>query len=151
MDANPRDRREVESVDPDERLQERRRERDEEDYRFWCESTYRMVQLGDESLHPADILDQLATDAARRGRAEASDQVRSELEQTVCDLFPAPIAVPFTGPVSSISNASETMPGTWSAWLTRHSRLHPHLSMKPFWRDLTTSWHRPQKVHDGQS
>jgi hypothetical protein len=56
-----------------------------------------MIKLGQEEFHPADIFDKLAPDAARRGRDEASAQTRGDLEQTVCERFPAPIAAPFHG------------------------------------------------------
>lgn len=95
MDSLSRDHIELERLDPDQRLLDRRRTRDDEDYRQWCESTYGMVELGQEVIHPADVLNTLAPDAARRGRADASTQVRTDLEQSVCEQFPAPIAVPF--------------------------------------------------------
>jgi hypothetical protein len=96
-DSPARDQLETERLDPDQRLLDRRRTRDEEDYRAWCESTFGMVEVGQEVFHPADVLDKLAPDAARRGRADAAAQVRTDLEQSVCDQFPAPIAVPFHG------------------------------------------------------
>lgn len=94
-DSPARDQLEVERLDPAQDLLDRRRKRDEEDYRLWCESAYGMVEVGQEVFHPADVLDKLAPDAARRGRADASSQVRIDLEQSVCEQFPAPIAVPF--------------------------------------------------------
>lgn len=94
-DASARDQPEPESLDPGQALIDRRRERDERDYRDWCENSYGMIELGQEKFHPADILDKLARDAARRGRDEASTQARAELEQIVCEQFPAQIAVPF--------------------------------------------------------
>lgn len=93
-DTPARDQLETERLDPDQALVERRRARDEQDYRDWCESLHGMIELGQEEFHPADVLE-LAADAARRGRDDASAQVRTDLEQAVCDLFPAPIAVPF--------------------------------------------------------
>ena len=94
-DALARDQPEVESLDPDQALVTRRNARDERDYRERCAESYGMVELGEEVFHPADILEALAPDAARRGRDEASTQAREDLEQTVCEQFPAPIAVPF--------------------------------------------------------
>ncbi|MEO8059976.1 MAG: hypothetical protein ABI671_16810 [Burkholderiales bacterium] len=94
-DSPARDRLETEGLDPDEVLVERRHARDEQNYRDWCESSYGMIAIGQEEIHPADILDKCAPDAARRGRADALVQVRTDLEQEVCDAFPAPIAVPF--------------------------------------------------------
>jgi hypothetical protein len=94
-DLRARDQLEVERLDPAQGLLDRRRRRDEEDYRLWCESAYGTVEVGQEVFHPADVLDKLAPDAARRGRADASSQVRSDLEQSVCEQFPGPIAVPF--------------------------------------------------------
>ena len=96
-DALGRDQPESESLNPDQALVERRRERDERDYRDRCEDSYGMIRLGQEEFHPADILDKLAPDAARRGRAEAKTQALEDLEQIVCEQFPAPIAVPFHG------------------------------------------------------
>lgn len=97
IDSPARDQMEAERLDPDQRLVELRRTRDEEAYRVWCESSYGMVELGQEVFHPADVLDKLAPDAARRGRDDASAQVRTDLEQAVCEQFPATIAVPFHG------------------------------------------------------
>lgn len=92
-----RDQVESERLGPNQPLLDRRRDRDEEDYRTWCETAYGMIELGQEVFHPADVLDKLAPDAARRGRDDAMAQVRSDLKQTVCEQFPAPIAVPFHG------------------------------------------------------
>lgn len=80
---------------PAERLRDRRKERDELDYRNQCENVFGFVILGDEKIHPADVLDNCAPDAARRGRAEVKEQIRSAVEQDVCDLFPATIAIPW--------------------------------------------------------
>ena len=96
-DALARDQPEAESPHPDQALVERRRARDEQAYRDWCEDSYEIVKLEQEEFHPADIFDKLAPDAARRGRDEASAQARADLEQTVCEHFPAPIAAPFHG------------------------------------------------------
>jgi len=96
-DALARDQREAESTDSDQALIVRRRSRDEQDYRDWCEGSYETVRLGQEEFHPADVFDRLAPDAARRGRDEASAQARADLEQTVCEHFSAPIAVQFHG------------------------------------------------------
>lgn len=95
IDSPARDQLEAERLEPEPGLIERRRLRDESDYRGWCESSYGIVELGQEVFHPADVLDKLAPDAARRGRDDASAQVRTDLEQAVCEQFPAPIAIPF--------------------------------------------------------
>ena len=97
IDVPSRDQPEAECLDPDQSLTERREARDEEDYRSWCESSYGMVTVGEEVFHPADVLDKLAPDAARRGRDDASAQLRTDLEQIVCHQFPVSIAVPFYG------------------------------------------------------
>lgn len=93
-DSPTRDQLETESLDPEKSLVDRRRTRDEQDYRDWCESLYGPIELGQEIFHPADVLG-LAVDAARRGRDDAAAQIRADLEQAVCNSFPAPIAVPF--------------------------------------------------------
>ena len=96
-DSSSRDQLEAERLDPDQCLTERRKSRDEADYRFWCESSYGMVEVGQEQFHPANVLERMAPATARRGRDDWSAIVRKDLEQAVCEQFPAPIAVPFHG------------------------------------------------------
>ena len=93
--TSPRDVLEQESLVPSEPLRQRRHDRDEETYRTWCEETYGMVALGDEVFHPADVLDKLATDVARRGRDDALSQACEDIEQAACERFPSLVAVPF--------------------------------------------------------
>jgi hypothetical protein len=88
---------ETERLSPDAIVLQRRRDRDEKAYRDWCESSYGMIEVGPEVFHPADVLEKLAPDPARRGRADAAAQARTDIEQAVCEQFPAPIAVPFHG------------------------------------------------------
>lgn len=96
MSTSPaRDQPEAELLKPAPSLVVWRNSRDKNRYRSWCEETYGLVEFGPEVFHPADILDALSADAARRGKDEVSASVRAELEQTVCERFPAPIAVPF--------------------------------------------------------
>jgi len=89
------DRLEPEALEPAKSLVDWRKEQDEARYRQSCEDAYGMVELGSEIIHPADILDALRADAARRGRDDASTSFRTELEEKVCERFPSPIAVPF--------------------------------------------------------
>ena len=96
-DSPSRDQLETERLDPDQRLTEWRRCRDEEKYRVWCESSYGIIEVGQEQFHPADVLETMAPAAARRGRDDWSEIVRTDLEQDVCERFPSPIAVPFHG------------------------------------------------------
>ena len=114
----PRDQPESESLDPADDLVERRRARDEANFRAWCEATFDMVHLGPEVFHPADILDSLSPDAARRGRDEAAAQIREDLLEIVCERFPAPIAVPFLafteGPRASLARLLR-LRDTWEA------------------------------------
>lgn len=97
IDSRSRDPIETERLNPEQSLIQRRHARDEQDYRDWCEGLYGTVKLGPEEFHPADVFDQLAPDAARRGRDDAASQARTDLEQAVSEQFPAPIAVPFQG------------------------------------------------------
>ena len=112
------DQLEAERLDTDQRLTERRKSRDEEDYRVWCESSHGMVEIGQEQFHPADVLDTMAPDAARRGRDDWSAMIRTDLEQDVCEQFPAPIAVPFhsflEGPRSSLARLHR-LRDTWES------------------------------------
>lgn len=86
---------EQESLSPSEAVNQRRRDRDEEIYRAWCEETHGMIPVGAEEFHPADILDKLAPDAARRGRDDALVQACEDIELAACERFPSLIAVPF--------------------------------------------------------
>ena len=61
MTGSPsRDQLEAERLDPDQCLAERRKIRDEEDYFVWCESSYGMVEIGQEQFHPAHVLERMA-------------------------------------------------------------------------------------------
>ena len=117
-DSSLRDQLEAERLDPDQRLTERRKSRDAADYRDWCESLYGMVEVGEEQFHPADVLERMAPAAARRGRDDWSEMRRKELEQDVCEQFPAPIAVPFhgflEGPRSSLTRLHR-LRDTWES------------------------------------
>ena len=77
-----------------------------------------MVEIGQEQFHPADVLETMAPDAARRGRDECSAMIRKDLEQAVCEQFPAPIAVPFhsflEGPRESITRLHR-LRDTWES------------------------------------
>ncbi len=66
-DVPSRDQPETEKLEPSPDLLARRRQRDAQAYRDWCESAYGMIDVGPEVFHPADILTTLAPDAARRG------------------------------------------------------------------------------------
>ncbi|MCF5144399.1 hypothetical protein GIW41_15650 [Pseudomonas sp. PA-6-1D] len=83
------------SLTPAESLTEWRREKDEQRYRRWCEESFGMVEVGPEIIHPAEVLDACRADAARRGRDEVRASWRADVEDKVCERFPAPIAVPF--------------------------------------------------------
>lgn len=89
-----RDVVEQESLSPSQKTSERRRFRDNEVFRAWCEESFGMVMLGSEALHPADILERLAPGTAQRGRYEAVEQALQDIERAACDHFPALIAIP---------------------------------------------------------
>lgn len=113
-----RDMPDTERLDPDAMLLARRGVRDEQIYRDWCAETYGMVEVGAEPFHPADILDALKPDAARRGRDDVASQTRGDIERTVCEEFPAPIAVPFQafidGPQAAIIRL-QRLRDTWES------------------------------------
>ncbi|WP_013630700.1 hypothetical protein [Rubinisphaera brasiliensis] len=93
--ASPLDPADSASSAPAESLTKLRREKDEQRYRLHCEETFGMIEIGPETIHPADVLDACRSDAARRGRDEVRVSVRDEMEELVCERFPAPVAVPF--------------------------------------------------------
>ena len=152
------DQLEAERLDPDQRLTERRKSRDDEDYRVWCENSYGMVEIGQEVFHPADVLEGMAPDAARRGRDECSAMIRTDLEQAVCEQFPAPIAVPFhsflEGPRSSLTRLYR-LRDTWEylirllAALALSEAAAIATSLTPLMlRDGMGHWRRPCKRRD---
>jgi hypothetical protein len=113
-----RDSLELEALTPSRSLLERRNIRNNAIYRTWCEETYGEVALGDETFHPADILDQLAPDAARRARIDALDQAYDDIEQGACERFPSIVAVPFQrfleGPRAGITRLHQ-LRDTWES------------------------------------
>lgn len=117
-DSPSHDQPEAERLNPEQRLTQRRKGRDEEDYYAWCESSYGMVEIGQEQFHPADVLETMAPDAARRGRDECSAMIRKDLELAVCEQFPALIAVPFhsflEGPRASLTRLHR-LRDTWES------------------------------------
>jgi hypothetical protein len=80
---------------PEESFAQWRRAQEEVRYRRWCEEVYGMVQIGPETIHPAEVLGALRADADRRGRDEARASFRTDLEATVCEDFPSPVAIPY--------------------------------------------------------
>lgn len=94
-DSPTRYQMEAEHPDSVRHLLELRRSRDENDYHDWCETSFGMVEIAQEEFHPAHVLEAMAPDAARRARDECSETIRTDLEQIVCEQFPAPVAVPF--------------------------------------------------------
>lgn len=113
-----RDLLDTERLDPDALLLARRSVRNEQMYRDRCAEMYGMVEVGEESFHPADVLDALKPDAARRGRDDIASQIREDIEQTVRERFPAPIAVPFQafieGPHAALSRL-QRLRDTWES------------------------------------
>jgi hypothetical protein len=93
--SDPQDELDPAALQPAQSLREAREGRYENHYRKWCEESYGIVELGPERFHPADILDALAVDAARRGRDEAKEALRTDVEEAACEQFPSAIAVPF--------------------------------------------------------
>lgn len=118
VETPSRDLPDTERLDPGALLLSRRGVRNEQVYRDWCVETNGMVEIGEESFHPADVLDALSPDAARRGRDDVASQMRGDIEQTVCERFPAPIAVPFQafveGPHAAITRL-QRLRDTWES------------------------------------
>jgi hypothetical protein len=75
-----------------------------------------MVEIGPEIIHPADVLDACRADAARRGRDEARAAFRSEVEETVCERFPSPVAVPFNAFLHGSLDPLKRMYNLRDAW-----------------------------------
>lgn len=94
-DTPARDKLDREPLEPSNSTRQRRSVRNDHIFRSWCEEAYGTVVLGDEEFHSADILDKLAPEIAKIGRKDAIDQATEDIERTVCERFPATVAIPF--------------------------------------------------------
>jgi hypothetical protein len=94
-DAASTDQLDSSPLQPAQSLRDLRAARYEAHYRKSCEEEHGIIKLGPEEFHPADILDALAKDAARRGRDEAQENLRTDAEEIACEQFPSPFAAPF--------------------------------------------------------
>ena len=103
-------------LQPAQTLRVGREARYESHYRKWCEDSYGIIEIGSEQFHPADILDALAVDAARRGRNEAKETLRADTEEAACEQFPSPIAVPFHAFLYGSSNPLERLLRLRDTW-----------------------------------
>jgi hypothetical protein len=94
-DSAPRDHAEPESTTPAETLLQWRETRDADRYRQWCLETFDgYVTVGEHEFHPADVL-RLKQGVPERAMEECRSQLWIQDDETICDQFPAPVAIPY--------------------------------------------------------
>lgn len=94
-DPTPRDHAELESTTPSAALLQWRETRDADRYRQWCLDTFGgYVVVGDHEFHPADVL-HLKQGVPEKSISECRAQLWTQDDDTICDQFPAPVAIPY--------------------------------------------------------
>src|ERR1022692_3252910 len=94
-DSTPRDQAEIEPLSPALSLLHWRETRDADRYRNWClEQFGGYVRVGEHEFHPAAVLT-LKEGATESARDECRSQLQAEDDETICERYPAPIAVPY--------------------------------------------------------
>lgn len=90
-----RDQPEPEATTPAEALLQWRETRDSDRYREWCLDTFGgYVVVGEHEFHPADVL-RLRPGVTERSMEDCRSQLLIQDDETVCDQFPAPVAIPY--------------------------------------------------------
>lgn len=91
----PRDHAEMEATTPAEALLQWRETRDADRYRQWCLETFGgYVTVGEHEFHPADVL-RLKQGVTEKSMDDCRSQLWDEDDDTICDQFPAPVAIPY--------------------------------------------------------
>src|SRR5687768_15256380 len=90
-----RDHAELESATPADALRQWRETRDADRYRQWCLDTFEgYVKVGEHEFHPAEVL-RLKPDVIDGTIAECKSQLLEQDDETICDQFPSPVAIPY--------------------------------------------------------
>jgi hypothetical protein len=90
-----RDQAEPEATTPAEALLQWRETRDSDRYREWCLDTFGgYVVVGEHEFHPADVL-RLKPGVTEKSMEDCRSQLLTQDDETVCDQFPAPVAIPY--------------------------------------------------------
>ncbi len=93
--SDSRDHAEIEATTPAESLLQWRETRDADRYRQWCLDTFGgFVKVGEYEFHPADVL-RLKPGVTEKSMSQCRSLLRAEDDDTVCDQFPAPVAIPY--------------------------------------------------------
>jgi hypothetical protein len=91
----PRDQAQLEAATPATALLQWRETRDADRYRQWCfEAFGGYVTVGEHEFHPADVL-RLKPGVTEKSMVECRSQLWTQDDDTVCDQFPAPVAIPY--------------------------------------------------------
>lgn len=94
-ESAPRDHAELESTTPAEALFTWRETRDADRYRQWCLDTFEgYVTVGEHEFHPAEVL-RLKSGVTEKTMAECRSQLSAQDDETFCDQFPSPVAIPY--------------------------------------------------------
>lgn len=90
-----RDQAEREPISPASSLLNWRETRDADRFRAWCLERFGgYVQVGEHEFHPAAVLT-LKEGATERAKEDCRTQLQAEDEETICEQYPAPVAVPY--------------------------------------------------------
>jgi len=93
--SDSRDHAEPDSTAPSETLLQWRETRDADRYRQWCLDTFEgYVTIGGHEFHPADVL-RLKPGVTEKSMDECRSGLWTQDDDTVCDQFPAPVAIPY--------------------------------------------------------
>lgn len=94
-DSPPRDHTDPESMTPAEAMLQWRETRDADRYRQWCLETFDgYVTVGEHEFHPADVL-RLKDGVSAKSMEDCRVQLWAQDDDTICDQFPAPVAIPY--------------------------------------------------------
>lgn len=90
-----RDHAELEAATSAEPLRQWRETRNSDRYREWCLETFGgYVVIGEHKFHPADVL-RLKEGVTEKSMTACWSQLLTQDDDTVCDQFPAPVAIPY--------------------------------------------------------
>jgi hypothetical protein len=122
----PRDEAEAEPLSPARTHLNWRDTRDADRYREWCLDRFGgYIELGEYEFHPAAVLT-LKEGATEKTREECRSQLEAEDNETICEQYPAPIAVPYhqflNGPRDPMRRLTR-MRDTWEGLINLLSAL----------------------------
>lgn len=114
--SDSRDQAELEPTTPAEALLQWRETRDADRYRQWCLDTLGgYVTIGEHEFHPADVL-RLKPGVTEKSIDDCRSQLWSQDDDTVCDQFPAPVAIPYHQAIHGPRESGRRLTRMRDAW-----------------------------------